>query len=108
MKGQENRQIKVPRWNRGRMAKLLRTSFLSSGSCRCLKSSMWSPMATCICITVKKFRSASITALLRPVVPEVNSMTIRALGSIFFSSPPGAVSFQTSIGRRRSPYAASS
>ncbi len=37
-------------------------------------------------ITAKKFRSQSITPLLRPVVPEVNIRTIRASGSMRFQA----------------------
>ena len=36
LQGQTNRQMNVPRWNRGRMQKLLNTSFLFSGMWVCL------------------------------------------------------------------------
>lgn len=41
-------------------------------------------------ITAKKFRSQSMTPLLRPVVPEVNISTISSSGWMQFTSSAGS------------------
>ena len=65
---------------------------------------MASPKITCAPVVVKKFRSDSMTALLRPVVPEVNISTIRSSGFRVLVSPwAGALSRKASMGRRRPP-----
>lgn len=51
----------------------------------------------------KKLRSESMTALLRPVVPEVNISTIKSSWPTQSTSSAGALSLKASIGRSLSP-----
>ena len=79
--GQEKKQAKVPMWNIGSMA-----SMDSSGAGSCRRVRTVSTISVKAAMEVKKLRSDSMTALLRPVVPEVKASISRPSGSMLWGS----------------------